>query len=104
MSQTYRSTPSSGGPNPRLAGDTFPAQLAAFGRWCSSSLTDEGQLYNKRTKRGYKGRIYFGNEEIGNEGRSFGVTEDGHAQQLQRFGLFSWENTLAAYNRSDVTW
>ena len=58
----------------------FPAQLAAFGRWCSSSLTDEGQLYNKDTKRGYKGRIYFGNEETGNEGRSFGVTEDGHAR------------------------
>ena len=81
----------------------FPAQLAAFGRWCSSSLTDEGQLYNKRTKRGYKGQIYFGNEEIGNEGRSFGVTEDGHAQQLQRLGLFSWENTLVRRNRSDTT-
>jgi hypothetical protein len=103
VSQSYRSTPSSGGPNPRLAGDTFPAQLAEFGRWCSSSLTDEGQLYNERTKRGYKGRIYFGNEEIGNEGRSFGVTEDGHAQQLQRLGLFSWENTLVAPTRGDVT-
>ncbi len=103
VSQTYRPTPSAGGANPRLAGDVFPAQLAPFGRWCSSSLTDDGQLYNKDTKRGYKGRIYFGNEEIGNEGRSFGVTEDGHAQQLQRLGLFSWENTLLAQNRSDVT-
>jgi hypothetical protein len=103
VTQTYGPTPSTGGPNPRLAGDVFPAQLAAFGRWCSSSLTDEGQLYNKKTKRGYKGRIYFGNEEVGNEGRSFGVTEDGHAQQLQRLGLFSWENTLAAPNRSDTT-
>jgi hypothetical protein len=103
VSQTYGPTPSAGGPNPRLAGDVFPAQLAAFGRWCSSSLTDEGQLYNKRTKRGYKGQIYFGNEEIGNEGRSFGITEDGHAQQLQRLGLFSWENTLVAYNRTDTT-
>ncbi len=103
VSQTYGPTPSAGGPNPRLAGDVFPAQLAAFGRWCSSSLTAEGQLYNKQTKRGYQGRIYFGNEEIGNEGRSFGITEDGHAQQLPRFGLFSWENTLVAHNRSDIT-
>jgi Bacterial protein of unknown function (DUF839) len=103
VTQAYGPTPSPGGPNPRLAGDVFPAQLAEFGRWCSSSLTDEGQLYNSRTGRGYKGRIYFGNEEIGNEGRSFGVTEDGHAQQLQRLGLFSWENTLVASNESDVT-
>jgi hypothetical protein len=103
VTQTYGPNPSTGGPNPRLAGDVFPAQLAAFGRWCSSSLTDEGQLYNKKTKRGYKGQIYFGNEETGNEGRSFGVTEDGHAQQLQRLGLFSWENTLAAPNESDTT-
>jgi hypothetical protein len=103
VSQTYGPTPSAGGPNPRLAGDVFPAQLAAFGRWCSSSLTDDGQLYNRRSKRGYEGRIYFGNEEIGNEGRSFGITEDGHAQQLQRLGLFSWENTLVAYNRTDTT-
>ena len=103
VTQSWSSSPSTGGPNPRLAGDTFPAQLAEFGRWCSSSLTDEGQLYNKRTGRGYKGQIYFGNEEIGNEGRTFGVTEDGHAQQLPRLGLFSWENTLVAPTRGDTT-
>src|SRR5262245_53962605 len=66
-SQTYGATPSTGGPNPRLAGDTFIAQVAAFARFCSSSLTDEGQLYNKRTGNGYDGRIYFANEENGNE-------------------------------------
>ena len=103
VSQTYGTTPSAGGPNPRFPGDTFPAQLAAFGRWCSSSLTDNRQLYNNRTGNGYLGRIYFGNEEIGDEGRSFGVTEDGHAQQLPRLGLFSWENTLVAANRTDTT-
>ena len=69
VSQTYGSTPSAGGPNPRVPGDTFPAQLAAFGRWCSSSLTDHRQLYNNRTGNGYLGRIYFGNEEVGDEGR-----------------------------------
>lgn len=31
------------------------------------------------------------------------MTTDGKAQQLPRLGLFSWENTLAAYNRSDTT-
>ncbi len=100
---TYRPTPSSGGANLRYPGDVFPAQPAPFGRFCSASLTDEGQLYNARTKRGYDGRIYFGNEEVGNEGRVFGITEDGLARQLPRLGLFSWENTLAADTRSDTT-
>jgi Bacterial protein of unknown function (DUF839) len=103
VTQTYGPNPSTGGPNPRQPGDVFPAQLAAFGRWCSSSLTDEGQVYNKRTKRGYKGQIYFGNEETGNEGRVFGITEGGHAQQLPRLGLFQWENTLVAQNETDTT-
>ena len=86
------------------AKDDFLAQLAAFGRWCSSSLTGPGQLYNKKTGRGYNGQIYFGNEEIGNEGRDFGVTTDGQAQQLPRLGLFSWENTLVGMNKGDVTY
>jgi Bacterial protein of unknown function (DUF839) len=103
VSQTYGPNPSAGGPNPRVPGDVFPAQLAAFGRWCSSTLSDDGTFYNQRTKRGYKGRIYFGNEEVGNEGRSFGVTEDGHAQQLPRFGMFNWENTIPAPNETDTT-
>ncbi len=103
VSQTYGPNPSAGGPNPRTPGDVFPAQLAAFGRWCSSTLSDQFQFLNKRTGNGYAGRIYFGNEEIGDEGRSFGVTENGHAQQLPRLGLFSWENTKPAANRSDTT-
>jgi Bacterial protein of unknown function (DUF839) len=103
VSQTYGSTPSAGGANPRQPGDVFPAQLAAFARWCSSTLSDDGVFYNNRTRRGYKGRIYFGNEESGNEGRTFGITEDGHAQQLPRLGLFSWENTVPGANETDTT-
>jgi len=108
---TYGTSPSPAGDNPRVpedpanpAKDDFLAQLAAFGRWCSSSLTEPSQLYNETTGRGYRGQIYFGNEEIGNEGRSFGVTTDGQAQQLPRLGLFSWENTLAGLNKGDVTY
>ncbi|MFN8223782.1 MAG: DUF839 domain-containing protein [Gaiellales bacterium] len=103
VTATPSATPSAGGPNPRVAGDTFPAQLAAFSRFCSASFTDRGQLFNPKSKRGYDGRIYFANEENGVEGRVFGVTEDGAAQQLPRLGLFSWENTLAAQTRGDVT-
>lgn len=99
VTSTWRATPSTGGPNPRFAGDVFPAQIAPFSRFCSASLTADGQLYNQRTRRGYDGRIFFGNEEAGNEGRTFGITEDGVARQLPRLGLFSWENTLAADTR-----
>ena len=111
VTQTYQGTPSPAGDNPRVAEDPanpakddFLAQLAAFGRWCSSSLTEPGQLQNKKTGRGYPGQVYFGNEEVGDEGRVFGVTTDGQAQQLPRLGLFSWENTLAGLNKGDTTY
>lgn len=111
VTQEYGSTPSPAGDNPRVDDDPadatlddFFAQTAEFGRWCSSSITEPKQLYNKRTGRGYRGQIYFGNEEVGDEGRSFGVTTDGQAQQLPRLGLFSWENTLAGYSKGDVTY
>ena len=100
---SYSSSPSPAGPNPRKAGDAFLAQMAAFNRFCSSTLTDEGQLYNHETRNGYGGRIYFGNEEGGDESRTFGITESGRATQLPRLGLFSWENTVPARNRSDTT-
>jgi hypothetical protein len=51
--------------------DDFVAQTPEFGRWCASSITARRQLWNRRTGRGYKGQIYFGNEEVGEEGRSF---------------------------------
>jgi hypothetical protein len=103
LTQTYGATASPGGANPRNPSDTFIAQIAAFARFCSSNLTDPGLLYNRKTKRGYKGQIYFANEESGNEGRVFGVTEDGQAQQLPRLGLASWENTLTAETEGDTT-
>jgi hypothetical protein len=103
ISQSYGPTPSPGGVNPRDPSDTFVAQSAAFNRFCSSSITEWMQLYNQSTKRGYQGQIYFANEENGDEGRLFGVTTDGQAQQLPRLGQLSWENTIAAYNDSDKT-
>ena len=83
------------------AGAAAGTHTPAFARFCSGALTAPGQLLNGR--RGYDGQIYFANEESGDEGRAFGVTTDGQAYQLPRLGLFSWENTLAAANRSDTT-
>ena len=68
--QSWSGPPSPGGVNPRNPADIFPAQFAPFDRFCSSSLTDPGQLYNQRTGRGYAGQIYFANEEGGDEAGS----------------------------------
>jgi Alkaline phosphatase PhoX len=110
VTQSYGPTPSPAGDNPRKtedpvdpAKDDFVAQLAEFGRFCSSSITELGQLFNPRTGNGYRGQVYFANEETDDEGRVFGITTDGQAQQLPRLGLFQWENALAAFNETDTT-
>lgn len=87
----------------RADGKAFPAYTNAFNRFCSSTMTDPGQLFNARSGRGTLNQITFANEEAGDEGRVFGVLEDGTAKQLPRLGLFSWENTVAADNAGDST-
>jgi hypothetical protein len=79
------------------------AQELTFGRWCSSTLSDAGLFYSERERVGYTGQIYFGNEEDGDIGRAFGVLTDGRAQALPRLGLFQWENTIPANNRTATT-
>jgi hypothetical protein len=103
LTQAYGGSPSPGGVNPRDATDTFAAQLAEFSRFCSGTISEWGQLYDPSSQTGYKGQIYFANEENGNEGRTFGVTTEGQAQQLPRLGLASWENTVPAENSGQTT-
>lgn len=91
------------GPNPSTASPPFLAQSAAFARFCSSTLTDPGQLLNPISGNGFSGQIYFGNEENGDEARVFGILGDGTTKQLPRLGLSSWENTIPAHNLSDTT-
>jgi hypothetical protein len=71
------------------------SQLAAFSRFCSSTLTDPGQLAGPQAT-GYRGQLYFGTEE-GGSGRIFGITEDGVATQLPRLGLYNAENVKPGY-------
>lgn len=78
-------------------------QESSFGRWCSSTLTDPGLLYSESKKVGYRGQIYFGNEEDGDIGRTFGVLTDGTTKALPRLGLFQWENTIPADNKAETT-
>jgi hypothetical protein len=85
----------------RFADET--PQDATFGRFCSGTLSDPGQFFNESAGSGYRGLIYFGNEEDGDVGRSFAVTREGDASALPRLGLFSWENTKPAANETDTT-
>jgi hypothetical protein len=78
-------------------------QDLTFGRFCSGTLSDPGVFYNGTTRRGWKGQIYFGNEEDGDAGRVFGITKEGNAIALPRLGLASWENTKPARNATDTT-
>ena len=101
LTSSYATAPNAAGT--RADGATFPAYLAAFGRFCSGYLTEPSELVNETTKRGFKGQLYYANEETGDEGRVFAVTKEGRAWQLPRLGLFSWENTVGAPNQSDTT-
>ena len=101
LESEYADAPNAAGT--RDDGEAFPAYSAQFLRFCSNNLTEPGQLFNHRTGRGYHGRVFFPNEESGVEGRTFGTLTDGTTRQLPRLGLFSWENTIAAHNRSDTT-
>ena len=78
-------------------------QDVTFGRWCSSTLSDPGLFWSDSKKVGYTGQLYFGNEEDGDVGRAFGVTTSGTAQALPRLGLFQWENTIPAPDKSATT-
>lgn len=78
-------------------------QDATFGQFCSATLSDPGVFYDGRSGKGYRGQVYFANEEDGDNGRAFAVTTDGQATAFPRIGLFSWENTVPAHNRSKTT-
>ena len=102
LTDTYAASPNGPGQN-ITTGKPFPAYNAAFNRFCSGTLTGDGQLFNPATGKGYDDRLYFANEEGGDESRVFAVTMAGKAVQLPRLGLFSWENTVPARNQSDTT-
>ena len=69
---------------------------AAFNRFCSGALTEPGSLYDPDSATGYRGQLYFGNEENGDEGRDFGDHHGRRCHAAAALGLFSWENTLVA--------
>lgn len=63
-------------------------------RFCSATLSSEGGLYDKASKTGYEGLVYFAGEEGGDESRAFAANMEGELVQLPRLGLASWENLV----------
>lgn len=101
---------SSGGRNTTGTNAVFaagvPTTKPAFDRFCSSDLAPVSAFYNAGSGLGYNGQIYLTGEEAGDEARLFGLdaTEGlGTFRQLERAGLFSWENAIASPKPSDKT-
>ena len=101
LQSQYSLTPNGAGT--RADGKVFQSFGPTLNRFCSNTLSDPGQLLNRKTGNGYDGQLFFPNEESGDRGRGFALTMDGQLYQLPRIGLFSWENTIPAPNRSDTT-
>jgi secreted PhoX family phosphatase len=72
-------------------------------RFCSSTLADAGEFYNKATGAGYKGAVYLTGEEGSDESRGFAGNQDGEFVQVPGFGLAAWETFVNAPTTSNIT-
>ena len=85
--------------------DQYGSQAHSYliNRFCSSTLADAGEFYNKKTGLGYKGAVYLTGEEGGDESRGFAGNQDGEFVQVPGFGLAAWETFVAAPTTSKNT-
>ncbi len=81
----------------------YVAATTAFSRFCSADLAAPSAFYNKRTHKGYDGRIFLNGEESGTEGRAMAHLLDGNSYQLPYLGRMAWENALANPGTGDKT-
>jgi hypothetical protein len=72
-----------------------PATPVTFNRFCSADLPVQSALYDKKSKRGTKERLFLNGEEAGAEGRAFAHAMDGTTYELPWLGKMSWENSVA---------
>jgi hypothetical protein len=90
-----------------IANSSFVPAARAMGRLCSADLPLPSAFYNRKTGKGYSGRIFMDGEEVGNEGRAFGHIVSGPgagiSYELPSLGKFSWENSLASPYEQDKT-
>ncbi|HYN13570.1 MAG TPA: hypothetical protein VET51_13100, partial [Burkholderiales bacterium] len=89
------------------ATQSFVPAIRPMGRLCSADLPAPTAFYNRKTGKGYTGRIFMNGEEVGNEGRAFAhiVTGPGAgiSYELPSLGKFSWENSVASPYEQDKT-
>ena len=87
--------------------NSFVPAVRAMGRLCSADLALPSAFYNRRSGRGYTGRIFMNGEEVGDEGRAFahlvGGPGAGISYELPSLGKFSRENSVASPYEQDKT-
>jgi hypothetical protein len=87
-------------------GNYVPA-TRPMARLCSADLPAGSAFYNRRSGKGYSGRIFMNGEEAGNEGRAFAHVVSGPgagiSYELPSLGKFSWENSVASSFEQDKT-
>ena len=80
---------------------------APFGRFCSADLPAVSAFRNTATGLGTDARIFMSGEEVGSEGRLYGMpvtgANAGTSYFLPALGKFSWENALANPFMQDKT-
>jgi Bacterial protein of unknown function (DUF839) len=88
-------------------GAKFVPATRAIGRLCSADLPLPSAFYNRKSGKGYMGRIFMDGEEVGDEGRAFahivGAPGAGISYELPYLGKFSWENAVASPYEQDPT-
>lgn len=75
----------------------------AINRLCSADLPEKSAFWNRKTRRGYDGRLFMNGEEAGAEGLAYAHAMDGTSYQLPWLGRFSWENSVANPATGDRT-
>jgi hypothetical protein len=81
-----------------------PQKGVVLGRLCSGDLADRSAFYNEKSGKGYRGRLFLGGEEVGQDGRAFAhdVTT-GTSWELPFLGKMNWENAVANPRTGDKT-
>jgi hypothetical protein len=75
----------------------------AMNRLCSADLPEVSAFYDRRSRRGYAGRLFLNGEESGSEGQAFAHGMHGTSWRLPWLGRFSWENCVAHPDTDEKT-
>src|SRR5690606_20157694 len=80
--------------NPATSSYDAPTTGVAFHRFCSADLPAPEALFDAESGKGFDGRLFFGGEESGNEGRALAHGLVGTSYELPHRGKMSFENAV----------